>query len=82
MKNLPKYWESELAFEWENTNILLHEGYSGIKTGITNTAGGCLSSLTSIQVGKYEWKTLLVIVLGCDCVEARFSDTREIVKEY
>lgn len=31
-------------YNWENTNALLKEGFSGIKTGITPTAGPCLSA--------------------------------------
>ena len=34
--------ESEII--WENSNKLLGNGYNGVKTGITNTAGSCLSS--------------------------------------
>lgn len=29
---------------WENTNKLLDKGFHGVKTGITKSAGACLSS--------------------------------------
>lgn len=30
---------------WKNTNRLLHKGWEGVKTGITQAAGSCLASL-------------------------------------
>jgi D-alanyl-D-alanine carboxypeptidase (penicillin-binding protein 5/6) len=35
----------EFVNEWINTNKLLDKGFLGVKTGITNAAGACLSSL-------------------------------------
>ena len=32
-------------YVWNNTNKLLYDGYAGIKTGITDIAGPCLSSM-------------------------------------
>jgi D-alanyl-D-alanine carboxypeptidase len=32
------------VYKWENTNNLLKEGFDGIKTGITPTAGPCLAA--------------------------------------
>jgi len=32
------------VYKWENTNVLLKEGFDGIKTGITPTAGPCLAA--------------------------------------
>jgi hypothetical protein len=45
-------YSKEFAFEtttrvlkWENTNLMLsHPGYTGLKTGITEAAGPCLSA--------------------------------------
>lgn len=37
---LPK----QITFFWENTNKMLGEGWSGIKTGITPNAGPCLAA--------------------------------------
>lgn len=34
------------VYKWENTNALLKEGYTGLKTGITPTAGPCLAATT------------------------------------
>ena len=31
-------------YKWENTNKLLELGYSGLKTGVTPTAGPCLAA--------------------------------------
>ena len=35
---------------WTNTNRLLSEGFDGIKTGITDTAGPCLAFSKSIII--------------------------------
>lgn len=35
----------ERSFKWENTNFMLRQpGYNGLKTGITEAAGACLSA--------------------------------------
>lgn len=47
---LPRYHRT-----WENTNRLLDDGFEGIKTGITDTAGPCLSA---------GYKDLIVVVLN------------------
>ena len=36
--------EKKVEGEWENTNKMLGEGWSGIKTGITPNAGPCLAA--------------------------------------
>jgi len=47
---------------WENTNRMLGEGWSGIKTGITPNAGPCLAaSVLKILNGKtYEFLVVLL----------------------
>lgn len=61
---------------------MLNEGYRGIKTGYTTTAGGCLSSITSIQLNKFEEQELLIVLLGSNDSITRFEDSRFIVKDY
>jgi D-alanyl-D-alanine carboxypeptidase len=59
---------------WRNTNKLLEKrGYKGIKTGITNKAGGCLSTNFSAK-----GVNLVTIVLGCRDQHMRFTDTEAI----
>ena len=41
---------------WENTNKLLERGWEGVKTGLTPSAGSCLSS---VKDGLY------IVVLNC-----------------
>lgn len=37
--------KTEDQYEWENTNIMLEKkGFDGVKTGVTESAGPCLSS--------------------------------------
>ena len=38
------YSENEKTFTWRNTNKLLGKGFNGTKTGITPSAGPCLSA--------------------------------------
>ena len=61
---------------WNNTHKLLgKEGVYGIKTGITNKAGGCLST-----VYQSDSEECFVIVLGCQSTEDRFRDTSILMK--
>jgi D-alanyl-D-alanine carboxypeptidase (penicillin-binding protein 5/6) len=67
----------------QSTNLLLQEGLvTGVKTGTTPAAGGCL--VTSYPVGA---NTVLAVVLGSELVEtadgaqdntARYADTRAL----
>lgn len=59
---------------WENTNKLLYEGYSGIKTGVTNNAGPCLASWY-----KDEKINIIVVILNSKSMEDRWLDTEELV---
>ena len=45
--------QTDAQYEWENTNFMLEKnGYDGVKTGVTDTAGPCLStSYKSIRNG-------------------------------
>ena len=59
---------------WTNTNtLLIKDSFWGVKTGITQLAGGCLQTGFNIQSKKY-----LAIVLGCTTKENRFNDTLAI----
>lgn len=59
---------------WYNSNRLLTvEGFSGIKTGITLTAGSCLSVWYENEDCK-----LITVVLGSRNIEYRWKDTRRL----
>lgn len=58
---------------WWNTNKLLLKEWEGIKTGITPSAGSCLSSL---REGIY------ITVLNSSNAESRFTDTEKIFSWY
>jgi D-alanyl-D-alanine carboxypeptidase (penicillin-binding protein 5/6) len=61
---------------WKNTNRLLPiEGYLGIKTGTTTTAGACL-----VSMAKREERTLLLCVLGATSGDARYVDSRNLYR--
>lgn len=60
---------------WENTNKLLRrEGFLGIKTGITVTAGPCLTSA-------YEFrdKIYITVLLRSRKISRRFKETRNLL---
>lgn len=62
---------------WTNTNKLLDkEGVIGVKTGITNKAGGCLSTCFIID----RHSEGFVVVLGCSSAQERFNSTLQIMK--
>jgi serine-type D-Ala-D-Ala carboxypeptidase (penicillin-binding protein 5/6) len=59
---------------WTNTNQLLgDEGFDGIKTGTTTSAGACL-----VSSGRRGDDHLLVVVLGSSSSQARYSDTKSL----
>ena len=60
---------------WQNTNKLLRrQGFIGIKTGITVTAGPCLASA-------YEFrdKIFIVSLLRASKISRRFKQTRKLL---
>ena len=60
---------------WENTNKLIRrEGFIGIKTGITVTAGPCLASAY-----KFKNSTYIVIIAKCNKSSRRFKETRKLL---
>jgi D-alanyl-D-alanine carboxypeptidase len=61
--------------EWENTNKLLRrEGFAGLKTGITVTAGPCLAAAYHFRD-----KTYISVILRAPKVSARFKETRLLI---
>ncbi|KAL4435786.1 hypothetical protein ABPG74_015754 [Tetrahymena malaccensis] len=66
---------------WFNTNKLLTNGFCGIKTGITQTAGPCLASFIKIKDSETGIKKQIVIVLlDCYTVEDRWEDSYLLAK--
>ncbi len=66
--------------DWENTNKLLTKGWSGIKTGITDSAGPCLASAVKYRDNeKGISKFFIVVVLNCKSLEHRWEDCEKIV---
>jgi D-alanyl-D-alanine carboxypeptidase len=61
-------------YTWTNTNKLLEHGYSGLKTGITPTAGPCLAA--SIQKDDYR---LIIVVLNSKSMEHRWQEVQKLV---
>lgn len=62
-------------FRWRNTNKLLGKGYSGIKTGITNSAGPCL--VTSIEKDNL---SLIIVVLNSKTMDQRWHEIQKLTK--
>jgi D-alanyl-D-alanine carboxypeptidase len=59
---------------WYNSNRLLSVvGFSGVKTGFTQTAGACLSVLY-----ENEYCKLITVVLGSRNIEYRWRDARRL----
>lgn len=61
---------------WLNSNKLLGiDGFKGVKTGITNTAGPCLCISYENTTHKHK---LITVVLGCQNIDYRFRDARRL----
>ena len=61
---------------WKNTNRLLgYEGFTGIKTGTTGSAGCCL-----VASGERDKTELIVVVLGSSSSDSRYVDARNLFR--
>ena len=61
---------------WRNTNQLLNiEGYDGVKTGTTNSAGNCL-----VAHGVRGQDSLFITVLGSTSGDGRYIDSRNLFR--
>ena len=62
-------------YKWDNTNFLLKEpGFTGLKTGITWSAGPCLAATC-----RREDYHVLVIVLSCCSMDSRWYEVPKLV---
>ena len=61
-------------YEWKNTNLLLKEGFNGIKTGITPNAGPCLSC--SILLDK---RLIIIVLLDAESMEKRWEEAKSLI---
>jgi D-alanyl-D-alanine carboxypeptidase len=60
---------------WENTNVMLqHSGFNGLKTGVTEAAGPCLSA-SYHKEGLY----FTIVILNCKSMEARWTEVLQLV---
>ena len=62
------------TYVWENTNYLLKQGYTGIKTGVTPTAGPCLAAST-----RKDGYHVVVVVLSCCSMDSRWYEVPKLV---
>lgn len=60
---------------WENTNKLLHQGFDGVKTGITDAAGPCLCA--SVRKGA---QRIIITVLSARSMEERWVEVPRLAK--
>ena len=64
---------------WHNSNRLLTvSGFSGVKTGITPSAGACLSVFYDNGLPANQQVKLITVVLGARDIEYRWKDTRRL----
>lgn len=64
---------------WKNTNKLLAHGFYGVKTGVTDKAGPCLSAAYMNQEEKIN---LIIVILNAKNLNDRFKQVINIVKWY
>ncbi|TNV84467.1 hypothetical protein FGO68_gene13804 [Halteria grandinella] len=61
-------------YQWQNTNKLLEQsGYSGLKTGITPTAGPCLAA--SLQRDEFKF---IVVILNSKSMDQRWGEVQKL----
>lgn len=80
--NKPNYEFTSVSGQYHNffnTNILLTKnlGVTGVKTGYTERAGGCLS--LSLE---REGQRLIIVILGSNDSNERFSDAEKLVSSF
>ena len=68
-------------YKWKNTNFMLwnEDGigtYSGIKTGVTPTAGPCLAVTFKSKCGQFDF---IIVVMNCATREARFIEIPKLI---
>lgn len=65
-------------YRWYNTNYMLKrskEGYNGVKTGITEAAGPCLSA--SYEKGEHHF---IVVLLKSGSMDIRWEEVPQLVE--
>lgn len=62
------------SVRWTNTNRMLGEGWQGVKTGVTSTAGPCLCALSCHSPG------LIVTILCSRTMDRRWSEVAALAK--
>ena len=60
--------------KWQNTNKLLNEGWSGVKTGVTKSAGPCMSACCCVS----DKLSLVITTLNSDSTEQRWCDVVQL----
>ena len=70
------------TYEWTNTNFILWQDdpcgtFSGIKTGVTPTAGPCLAVCFKSFCGLYDF---IIVVMNCKSREARFVEIPKLAR--
>lgn len=59
---------------WVNTNLMLSEGFQGVKTGVTSKAGPCLCVNRVLQTGE----SLVITLLKCKSMESRWKEVKKL----
>lgn len=69
------YQENEHSYNWVNTNRLLGiDGFTGVKTGITEAAGACLASCFE-KDGNF----IIVVLLQSKTMDARWEEAQLLI---
>jgi D-alanyl-D-alanine carboxypeptidase (penicillin-binding protein 5/6) len=72
--------ETEISsYTWVNTNKLLKRNFSGVKTGITESAGPCLAISKTKKILHKEIRLILVL-LNCKSTEDRWREAPKLIK--
>lgn len=65
------------SYRWENTHKMIDTiGVTGIKTGITNSAGPCLATAITMDGESH----LIIVLLNCKNTDCRWQETYKLAK--
>lgn len=72
---IDKFSKRETRETWNNSNRLLADGFEGVKTGVTTTAGPCLSEAFTYKNVQYT-----MVMLNCKTMDLRWQEAVKLAQ--
>jgi len=71
---------SKVDIKWVNSNKLLGQGFCGVKTGVTATAGPCLCSAYEHKSATAGPVVFVVVILASKSMETRWGEVLRLTR--